>query len=199
MKKEFVNEADILIKELNEETKEDIHYFKSTSCKELQDFLVENALMEQKFGLSKTYLFYHKNVLAGYMTLLTDKQQIEIKGKSDNLAAFRKKTKISGYRSIPALKIGRLCVSDEFNSQMPFNKYKGLGTIMWVSILSLSKEISSKIGCRVITTHAKKSTGAHKWYKKLGFHYSHNEKRTEEMLSSQEYEAIPMFYDLQEL
>lgn len=172
--------------------------FCSSACKELEDFLKENAWKEQEMGFSKTYLFFHKEILAGYVTILTDKQSLKHNHPHPSLSIFQEK--LDGvYFSVPALKIGRICVVDNYNSKLETAQYAGLGTIMFTVVLDHTRELASKVGCRVITTHAKKSTGAYQWYKKLGFQYSHKDERVNEMLSSEKYDSVPMFYDIRRI
>ncbi len=193
---------DIRVELLNDDNKHLIDSFSSSVCKELDDFLKENAWEEQRFGYSKTYLFFHDEKLAGYATLLTDSQKFH-KSKNPFLKPLRKKTiceqNKNGYGSVPALKIGRLCVADKYNSQLEASNYSCLGTIMFSSILKHALELSNKVGCRLITTHAKKSTGAFRWYLKLGFIFSFNTQKTKEQLAREEIDSIPMFYDLKRM
>lgn len=187
---------EISIRLLNERNKNSIGTFSSTVCKELENFLKENAWDEQFFGFSKTYLFFHKEVLTGYVTILMDIQKFH--SKKQNVFLHRLKDK-TVYDSVPALKIGRLCVSDDYNSQLESSKFSGLGTIMFSSILDFAINLSNKVGCRLITTHAKKSTGAYKWYERLGFVHSYNEEKTKELLTKVSVDSMPMFYDLKRI
>lgn len=198
MKKITLRPDDIRVEPLTERNRDYILNFSSSVCQELDAFLKENAFQEHILGFSKTYLYFYSSELAGYVTILTDKQTLRLERAHPDLQKFQTKTE-NGYTTIPALKIGRMCVSDNFNSQLETAKYCGLGKIMFASILDHARELSTKVGCRVITTHAKKSTGAYLWYQKLGFIYSHNEEKTKELLAKEEYDAIPMFYDLKRI
>ncbi len=70
------------------------------------------------------------------------------------------------YKSLPALKIGRLCVSDRHLG-------KGVGTLMIEFVLVLAQKISKDIGLRFITTDAKRKVDPKRdsihFYKKFGF------------------------------
>lgn len=176
-----------------------IDSFSSTVSLELENYLKENALKESEIDYSKTYLFFHKGQLAGYATLLSDKLRVKPEGNTHSgMQKFYRKTN-DGYTSVPAIKIGRLCVCDNYNSQLDSAEYCGLGKIIFASILNYTINLQSRIGCRVITTHAKKTTQAHEWYKKLGFCYCFNEEKTTRLLGSEETEAIPMFYDIKRI
>ena len=82
--------------------------FKSEE-QELVDFLVEDALDNQRKQISVTYLvFLNTGELTGYVTLLNDRINLE----GDLKEAFREKGIL--YRALPALKIGKLCVDERF-------------------------------------------------------------------------------------
>ncbi len=194
--KQKLNPKDVRVEQLNVTNKANITTFSSTVCKELDAFLKENAWDEQLHDFSKTYLFFHKCILAGYVTILTDKQPLKMSGPTNpKLTKFEHKSE-NGYSSVPALKIGRLCVSDGYNSQVESTQYCGLGNIIFASVLDFAREIKDKVGCRVITTHAKKSTKAYNWYKKIGFEFSYDTGKTSELLTRDNVESVPMFFDI---
>src|SRR3989344_840843 len=76
---------------------------------ELRDFLLEDAFRNQEEDyISRTYLIFHNpsNALVGYVTLLTDNIHIR------NTTIKEKFEKMNiPYDSLPALKIGRMCVT----------------------------------------------------------------------------------------
>ena len=76
--------------------------------KELVDFLQEDALENQKQRLSVTFLWFYEGKLVSYITLLNDKINLE----GDLKEFFREKG--IHYKSLPALKMGRICVDDKF-------------------------------------------------------------------------------------
>jgi len=78
--------------------------------KDLVDFLTDDALDNQEKDISITYLWLLKGTgqLAAYITLLTDTINLSPKLKEQ----FRSKN--IRYKSLPALKIGRLCVDDGY-------------------------------------------------------------------------------------
>ncbi len=87
------------------------------------------------------------------------------------------------YRSLPALKIGRLCVSDDYLG-------RGIGTLMIEFTIILAEKIGKDIGLRFITTDAKRNPDPKKdsihFYKKVGF----------ETLKLREKGTIPLYKDL---
>jgi len=149
------------------------------SCeKELVNFLVEDASSNQENKISVTYLIFLKNTneLVGYVTLLNDRINLEGNLKE----TFRKKG--VEYSSLPALKIGRLCVDDKFLR-------KGIGTMM----IDFSIKVAFYIfrdysGCRFIVLEAKKheNNNTLHFYKKLGF----------KQLKDRKKGTIPMYFDL---
>ncbi|MAG60423.1 hypothetical protein CL619_01420 [archaeon] len=135
--------------------KHELEYFKSYE-KDLANYLIQDALYSQQLRLSTTFLCFHKNILVGYITLLADK--ITLKG--DLQLSFRNKG--IPYQTLPALKIGRLCVDDSFLR-------RGIGRQL-VSFAIFKADIMFKeiAGCRFLTVDAK-----HKkiipFYEKIGF------------------------------
>ncbi|MBI4980287.1 GNAT family N-acetyltransferase [Candidatus Woesearchaeota archaeon] len=146
---------------------------------ELVDFLIEDALDNQQKKISTTYLWFHKptNELAGYVTVLAD--AINLQGE---LKEYFRQAGIF-YRSLPALKIGRLCVSDDYLG-------RGIGTLMIEFAIILAEKIGKDIGLRFITTDAKRNPDPRKdsihFYKKFGF----------EILKQREKGTIPLYKDL---
>src|SRR3989338_6469188 len=113
--------------------------------KELADFLREDALENQKQRLSVTFLWFHEGQWVSYLTLLNDKINLE----GDLKEFFREKG--IHYKSLPALKIGRLCVDDRFLR-------RGLGKSMILSAIQIANGINkNKAGCRFITLDAKRN------------------------------------------
>lgn len=112
---------------------------------DLVDFLVEDALDNQNQRLSLTFLWFYQNELVSYITLLNDRINLDGELKT----AFQKKEIL--YRSLPALKIGRLCVDDRF-------LHRGIGTLMIDFSIEIANHIIEKYsGCRFIVLDAKKN------------------------------------------
>ena len=148
----------IIIEILTE--KHDLTQFKSYE-QELVSFLKEDALKNQQQKLSLTFLWYYEKKLIGYVTLLTDRINLE----GDLKEFFREKD--IHYKSLPALKIGRLCVHDDFLK-------KGIGTQMTQYAANTAQEINkTKAGCRFITLDAKRNQNKNldsiHFYRKFGF------------------------------
>ena len=148
-----------------------LNCFKSKE-RDLVDFLQEDALDNQKQLLSVTFLWFYEEKLVSYITLLNDKLNLE-----GDLKKFFQEKSIH-YHSIPALKVGRLCVDDEFLK-------RGLGKLMMSFASEKAKEINSnKAGCRFITVDAKEKSLP--FYIKLGF----------KALGQKRSETIALYLDL---
>jgi predicted GNAT family N-acyltransferase len=147
-----INIKDIKIEIINDD--HNINHFISYE-NELVNFLVEDALKNQGQRLSVTFLWFYENELVSYLTLLNDRINLE-----EDLKQFFKEKDVH-YNSLPALKIGRICVDDKFLR-------KGLGKLMIEFAIRIAYEISKdKSGCRFITLDAKQDSRA--FYKKLNF------------------------------
>lgn len=155
-----------------------VNNFKSYE-QELVDFLIEDALDNQQKKISATYLWFYKpkDELVGYVTVLAD--AINLQGE---LKEYFRQAGIF-YRSLPTLKIGRLCVSDDYLG-------RGIGTLMIEFTIILAEKIGKDIGLRFITTDAKRNQDPGKdsihFYKKFGF----------EVLKQREKGTIPLYKDL---
>ena len=144
---------------------------------ELVDFLIEDALKDQQKQISVTYLwFLNHGELAGYVTLLNDRINLE-----DDLKEFFRKKNIH-YHSLPALKIGRLCVDNRFLRQ-------GIGTLMIAFAVKVAHHIFNQYaGCRFIVVDAKRNAQHDPihFYKKIRFR----------LLKERKKGTTPMFLDL---
>jgi len=146
--------------------------------KELEDFLKEDALNNQKIGISKPYLFFNNNILVGYITLLCDTLRLE-----GELRDFFKSKDVN-YKSLPAIKIGRLAIDNNYQKQ-------GFGTEILGFTMNIALKISKEFaGCRFLIVDAKRNYNAKKdsihFYKKFGF----------KILKQREKGTIPMYLDI---
>jgi len=169
-----LNPEDIKIEIFNKNY--DVSDFESYE-KELVKFLQEDALENQEQKLSVTFLWFYGGKIVSYITLLNDK--INLAG---NLKEFFREKEIH-YNSLPALKIGRICVDNRFLR-------KKLGSYMVYFAIIIAKKISENMaGCRFITLDAKNNENVGfnpiNFYKKLGF------KKLKTKTNS-----TPMYFDL---
>src|SRR3989344_6811194 len=171
---EKIKVEDVRIERLNE--KHSLNNFQSYE-QELVDFLLEDALNNQKNRISVTYLWFLNNSkLAGYITLLSDRINLE----GDVKDMFRRKG--IEYHSLPALKVGRLCVDDCYLR-------RGLGTLMLAFAVKVANRIFNECaGCRFMVLDAKKNPKNNPihFYKKLGF----------QTLKERKKGTTPMYLDL---
>ena len=174
---EKIKPEELRIDKLESKYRELLNNF-TTSTKELKDFLIQDALNNQNQRLSVTFLWFYGNSLVGYVTLLTDKINLE-----GNLKEFFRENDIH-YKSLPALKIGRLCVDENFLR-------RGIGKLMVMFSIQKSNEINEgKAGCRFITLDAKRNENRKldsiHFYKNLGF----------KVLKERVKGTTPMYLDL---
>lgn len=171
---EKIKAEEIQIERLND--KHNVRNFQSYE-KELVNFLVEDALLNQKHRISVTYLWFSSSrELIGYVTLLNDRINLE----GDLKEVFR--TKGVQYHSLPALKIGRLCVDNRFLR-------RGVGTMMIAFSVKISHHIFNEYaGCRFIVLDAKRNpqNDVIHFYKKIGFN----------LLKERKKGTTPMYLDL---
>jgi GNAT superfamily N-acetyltransferase len=131
---------DIAIKKLEEEDLEALADFCS-SYSELEEFLKDDAFRDQSVNVSVTYLVYDREErLLAYITLLSDSLRIK---RDEELREHFRDLGIY-YPYLPALKIGRLCVRDEYWRN-------NLGTLLLQFAVRVAWEISERCGCRFVT------------------------------------------------
>ncbi|MDP3698881.1 MAG: GNAT family N-acetyltransferase [Nanoarchaeota archaeon] len=178
MVKEKVLITDIDVQRLDISHKSILLNFKSYE-QELVDFLIEDALDNQNKKISATYLWFYKPTkeLVGYVSVLTD--AINLQGELKEY--FRQKHIL--YKSLPSLKIGRLCVSDDYLG-------RGIGTLMIKFVIILAEKIGNDVGLRFIAVDAKRNQDPKRdsvhFYKRFEF----------ESLKQREKGPLPMFKDL---
>lgn len=139
----------------NSDFKNIVKKFECSADPKLFEYLKNNALGHHKQGLFQTYLFQDDEDYKGYISLASaqiavdDIELRKILGVSDGLPY-----------PIPALKITRLCISDQF-------KRHKIGSLLVMFAEIAAYEQQSKIGCRALLVDAKeKAVG---FYASLGF------------------------------
>ncbi|NPV62823.1 MAG: GNAT family N-acetyltransferase [Methanotrichaceae archaeon] len=122
---------------------------------ELNDYLKNDALKEQRQLLSKTQLCFHRDRLAGFITLTTDSIRID-KDKLDPSQI------IDGcdYPAYPCILIARLAVD---------KKLHGYGVGSYLLSLAIGFVLEAPLGCRYLAVDPKEE--AAKFYEKFGFKY----------------------------
>lgn len=173
--------VELRLEKISEIHKEIISSFKSYEP-ELVDFLLQDALNQQKRKISATYLWFKidTNELVAYITLSLD--CVKLKKINEHLVQIFRKKGIN-YKSLPALKIGRICVNDKFLR-------RGVGSLMIQFAIEMARKISNQVGCRFLYLDAKRNKDTHRdvihFYKKLGF----------EIYKERDTRETPMYLDL---
>ncbi len=105
--------------------------------REMDDFLRLEAYIDQDNGLNTTHLFIdrEKDKLIGFVSLCADSIRLDSSEKEE--MGF-------SYYTVPAVKIARLAVSNEY-------KHKGFGHIMIDYCVNISFEMLEKVGAAFIT------------------------------------------------
>ncbi|WP_048127910.1 GNAT family N-acetyltransferase [Methanosarcina sp. WH1] len=158
--------------ELHTTTLNKNHNLSSFSClsQELNDFLKNDALNDQKNMISRTSLCFWKDELVGFFTLIAD--TIEAKAVIDGIEHYE-------YRKYPGVKIARLAVDTRF-------KRRGIGTYLLLAAIGKTLSVCENIGCRYILVDSKKNS--------IGF-YQKNEFKLVEKYKNREF--IPMYLNMQ--
>jgi hypothetical protein len=116
----------------------------------IDEFIHKEAMQYQNDSMGITYLFYHQNVLVGYVTVAM--YAIEVKETRLRMVTSEKR--------YPALLLGRLGVHNGYR-----HRHVGLSICLWT--IGLAKELSRKIGCRfVVLLTSPTKVG---FYQKCGF------------------------------
>lgn len=150
------------------------------SEEDLNDFLFEDAKHFQKELMAVTYLIEDKerNVTVAYFSLLADKITFNPDEKASWNRLNRSIPNSKRRKSYPALKVGRLAVSQDYAGT-------GVGSFILDSIKYAFTSVK-RLGCRFITVDALHS--ATSFYQKNGFKFfTELDKDDETRL---------MFYDL---
>lgn len=110
-----INWDDISVEALNSH-----HDFSDFHCasEDLDDFIKNDALHEQRCMLSRTYLFSYEGNIIGFVSLSADSVAVQ-RLKTDDIV--RKQDGMALYSNLPCILIGRLAVIEQYERQ-------GLGT-----------------------------------------------------------------------
>ncbi len=120
----------------------DVSLFESRTA-DLNAFLKEDALKNQKELVNKTFLCYNFNQLVGYITFTTDiieKEEVQKEGRIR-----------VPYKEYPAIKIARLAVDMKYER-------KGVGGFLLLAAVGKALKISHEVGCRFITVDSKQDS-----------------------------------------
>ena len=120
---------------------------------ELNDFLKNDALNEQRHLLSKTHLCFYKDRVAGFITLAADSVRLDKLDQSQHIDGIE-------YPAYPCILIARLAVDKILH---------GCGIGNFLLSLVIGFIIDAPLGCRYLTVDPKEKSVA--FYEKVGFKY----------------------------
>ena len=123
------------------------------SDQELNEYLKEDALVDQLSKLSVTRLAYSDSKLIGFFTLVNASIRRELIRSDDGAERF-------DYPHYPAIKIARLATDRQYERN-------GIGKAMLLRSMAISTKISEHVGCRFIIVDAKNNSV--NYYAKFGF------------------------------
>jgi ribosomal protein S18 acetylase RimI-like enzyme len=131
---------------------------------ELNDFLFEDAANYARQLLAVTYVLETGQEIVGYFSVLND----SIRHNDTTKSGLRRALKLlphskRGYKSHPAVKVGRLAVNRKYQSQ-------GIGTKLMDYIKGYFLD-NNKTGCRFITVDANNKERTINFYRKNGFDF----------------------------
>lgn len=129
------------------ETLTDEHDLSKFKCEsdDLNDFLKNDALTQQKCKLNLTKLVMCDDIIVGYVSLLTDTIPLRDIRDEETKQDIKDQLDItSKKRKLPAIKIGRLAIDEKY-------AHKGLGSEILMSILFNVKNIAeNNVGLRFV-------------------------------------------------
>jgi len=152
---------DLKIEALSESHASALNSFTCGTSADLDDFIQNDAIYEQGRRLNRTFLFFYKKTLIGYVSLTSDLTNKVRFYKADLVQ--KKDSDSPVYTSFPCVLIGRLAVKDGYHR-------KGIGEFIVTRAIGIVLENVSKfIGVRFVTVDPI-NEDARKFYKnKCGF------------------------------
>jgi hypothetical protein len=153
---------ELVIEALNEKHSASVlGCFTCGTSSELDNFVKNDALYEQNRRLNRTFLFFHKNNLVGYVSLNSDLTNAVYFRKTDLVQKGGSDRPI--YKSFPCVLIGRLAVQEEY-------RRKGIGEFIVARAIGIILESVSKyIGVRFVTVDPKDEISRNFYKNKCGF------------------------------
>ncbi|NPV60404.1 MAG: GNAT family N-acetyltransferase [Actinobacteria bacterium] len=146
--------------------------------KDLDDFIINDALVHQDANVAMTTLVRYRSEVVAFYSLATDCISLD----SNEKGRIRKEYRIP-YSEFPALKICRLAVCKGFQG-------KGIGRAMVYDVIGLALDLQEWMGLRFLSVDAYRASEG--FYKKLGFLFNHHENEIDPR-----GETVSMRFDLQ--
>ncbi len=126
------------------ETLTDAHDLSDFECEsdDLNDFLKNDALKQQKEKLNLTKLIICDDEIIGFVSLLTDSMKLRLLQDEVEKEKIKGELKVSENNTIPAIKIGRFAIDKKYTGH-------GLGSQILRNILyNLKKIAENYVGLR---------------------------------------------------
>ncbi|MCI4624942.1 MAG: GNAT family N-acetyltransferase [Candidatus Magnetoovum sp. WYHC-5] len=151
------------------------HRIKSFDCgnDDLNEFLFQDAIEHSKQLLAITYLYEGQDYTKAYFSVLNDSiriQDVKFKNRFKKIVLQYIPLRKRGYRSYPAVKVGRFAVNKDFH-----NKKVGTEIMDYIKVFFINK---NKTGCRFIIVDAYRDAVG--FYRKNGFNFLTEENETED-------------------
>lgn len=146
----------------------------SFACKDedLNDFLWSDALNNQGFRLSATWIVRYNGRIVGFCTLTNDSIRTRWMQQEDGMEYE--------YSHYPALKIARLATHKDFED-------RGIGMAMLEYATAVALKLSDEIsGCRILTVDSKNDSVG--FYQKYGFQLANSDGRRKD--------TVPLYKDI---
>lgn len=144
------------------------YLFETGEAKEYELFLKQDAKILEEKCITKTFLIIHKvtDELIGYFTLSCDAVKLTNSEKSDS------KLDDVAYRSLPAIKVGKLAINKSLSEEV---KRKGYGSFaLDIANTYAFEALEIGIACRFLTVDAdiEYDKNTPEFYLKNGFEYN---------------------------
>jgi len=159
------------------------HQFKYFDCgnTDLNDFLINSSKAYLQKLLAVTYVLESPDETIAYFSLLNDKVALQDVDDEDQWKTLFRTPTGKRFNSHPAIKIGRIGVSESFKGQ-----HIGSDILNYIKLLFIT---GNRTGCRYITVDAYKDSLG--FYEKNGFQYLTQKGRNSQTRS--------MYFDLMAL
>ena len=151
------------------------------SDKDLDEFLLDDALMHQDEKIAMTTLVFYEDRVVAYFSLCTDCISLKAEEKEE-LCEYEIK-----YTEFPAIKIARLAVISDFQN-------RGIGKTILKYIVGYARSLQDDIGVRFLSVDAYPKSA--EFYEHLGFLYNlHAKERGNKHTHSMRYDLEPLIYE----
>ncbi|MDD1690901.1 MAG: GNAT family N-acetyltransferase [Methanoregula sp.] len=131
----------------------DISSFRCSAYRDLEDFLLNDALKYQEENVAVTYLVHSDGRLVGFFSLAMGCVA------SESVADLGEERYYP--RRFPALLIARMATQDNFRGM-------GIGAEMLARVFATAFTLCSKVGCRVVKVDAKNNERTINFYERHG-------------------------------